>query len=62
MGVSVEVRVSNWQNRFLPPEDRGEDIDCQALVDSGAIELALPAELIEQLKLEQLDTVRSWRL
>jgi len=55
---SVKVNVRNWQNRFLPSERRGEDVECEALVDSGAAELALPAEMIEQLKLEELDTVR----
>jgi clan AA aspartic protease len=59
MGVfTVEMRVRNWQNRYLPPERQGEEVVCEALVDSGAAELALPAELIERLKLEQLGSVR----
>ena len=58
MGVfSVPVRVRNWQNRFLPPTRRGEEVTCNALVDTGALELALPAELIECLKLELIDSV-----
>ncbi len=58
MGVfSVQVKLRNWQNRFLPEEKRGEDAQCEALVDSGATELALPGEIIERLKLEQLGAV-----
>jgi clan AA aspartic protease len=59
MGVfSVPIKVRNWQNRFLPPDRQGEEVSCEALVDSGAIELALPAELIERLKLEELGRIR----
>jgi clan AA aspartic protease len=59
MGVfSVPIKVRNWQNRFLPPDKQGEEISCEALVDSGVAELALPAELIERLKLEELGAVR----
>lgn len=59
MGVfKVEVKLRNWQNKFLPDEKKGDSINCNALVDSGAAELALPAEMIGSLKLEELDTVR----
>lgn len=59
MGVfTVRVRIKNWQNRYLPPEKQGQDVECEALVDSGVAELALPTEMIEQLKLEQLGTVQ----
>lgn len=59
MGVfHVPIKVRNWQNRFLPPNRRGEEITCEALVDSGAAELALPVDLIERLKLEELGNVR----
>ncbi len=59
MGVfSVKMQLKNWQNRFLPEEKRGEDISCDALVDSGAAELALPIELISRLKLENLGGIR----
>ena len=59
MGVCrVTVKVRNWQNRYLPAEGRGEEIQCEALADSGAAELALPAELIERLRLEPLGGVR----
>jgi clan AA aspartic protease len=55
---SVPIKVRNWQNRFLPPERQGEEISCDALVDSGAAELALPVDLIERMKLEEVGIVR----
>lgn len=59
MGVfRVSVKVRNWQNRYLPPDKQGEEIECEALVDSGAAELALPVEVIERLRLEPLGEVR----
>lgn len=59
MGVfRVKLKVRNWQNRYLPPEKRGKEIACEALVDSGAAELALPVDLIEVLKLEPLGDVQ----
>ena len=59
MGVfKVQIKVRNWQNRFLPEEERGEDIVCEALVDSGAVQLSLPVELVERLKLMELGQVR----
>lgn len=54
----VEIKVRNWQNRFLPEEERGEDIVCNALVDSGAVQLSLPAQLVERLKLMELGQIR----
>jgi len=54
----VEIEVRNWQNRFLREEERGEDIVCKALVDSGAVQLSLPAERVERLKLMELGQVR----
>lgn len=54
MGVfRVPVTLKNWQNQFLPEDQRGEDIQCDARVDTGAVELALPVDLIERLKLRQ---------
>ncbi len=36
MGVfNVKLKLRNWQNRFLPDGKKGEDIECDALVDSG---------------------------
>ena len=59
MGVFyVPITLRNWQNRFLPPERQGEEVACEALVDSGAAELALPVDLVERLKLEELGNVR----
>ena len=58
MGVfRVPIILKNWQNQFLPSEARGEDVQCEAMVDSGAVQLALPAEVIEQLRLLPLDTI-----
>lgn len=59
MGVfTVPLKIKNWQNRYLPIEKQGEEIECEALVDSGAAELSIPTEFIERLKLEQLGTVQ----
>ena len=59
MGVfSVPIKVRNWQNRFLPPDKQGEEITCDAIVDSDAAALALPIDLLERLKLEALGNVR----
>ena len=55
---SVPVKLRSWQNGRLPEDERGEDIECEALVDSGAAELALPAEMIEHLKLEETGKVQ----
>jgi len=54
----VQIQIRNWQNRFLPPKKQGQEVSCDALVDSGAVELSLPANLIEQLKLEELGKIR----
>lgn len=59
MGIFyVGAKVRNWQNRFLAPDRQGDEVTCDMLVDSGAAELALPAELIESLRLEELGEVR----
>ncbi len=59
MGVfQVPVTLKNWQNQFLPEERRGRDLQCLAAVDSGAAELALPGNIIEQLRLAQTGDVR----
>ena len=60
MGVfTVETKITNWQNRFLPEDERGDEVTCAALVDTGAVELALPAELIERLRLVQVGVIRA---
>ena len=59
MGVfSVPIKLRNWQNRFLPEDQQGEDVECEAPVVSGAAELALPSELIERLRLQEMGEVQ----
>jgi len=59
MGVfHVRVKMRNLFNEYLPPENRGQEIECDVMVDTGAAELALPADIVEQLRLKPLDTVR----
>lgn len=59
MGVfNVAVRMRNLLNQYLPQAERGEDVECEMMVDSGAAELALPAEIVEKLRLKPLDSVR----
>ena len=59
MGVfSVPITVRNWQNQFLPVNQQGKEIHSQAVVDTGAVELALPAENINTLRLQQLDVIK----
>nr|VFK33247.1 MAG: clan AA aspartic protease, AF_0612 family [Candidatus Kentron sp. MB]VFK76113.1 MAG: clan AA aspartic protease, AF_0612 family [Candidatus Kentron sp. MB] len=59
MGVfRVPITMRNWQNRFLPEDQWGEDVDCDAIVDTGAAELAIPAKLVQRLNLEQTGEVR----
>jgi len=61
MGVfRVKVTMRNMFNPFLPEDQRGEDVECEAMVDCGAAELALPVEIIEKLRLRPLDTVRAY--
>ncbi len=54
----VPAKMRNWQNRFLPLEKQGREVSCDMLVDSGAAELALPAEIMDSLKLEDLGAMR----
>lgn len=59
MGVfRVPAILKNWQNEFLAEDRRGEDVECELLVDTEASELALPAEIIARLKLKQTGEVR----
>jgi len=55
-GVPIELR--NWQNQFLPEDQKGEDLRCDAMVDTGAAELAIPTDLIEKLKLKETGEVQ----
>jgi len=50
--------MRNLFNEYLPQEARGQEVECDAMVDTGAAELALPADIIEQLRLKPLDAVR----
>ena len=59
-GFPVPITVRNWQNQFLPPEQHGEELVCDALVDTGAVELALPTELVERLKLKEVGSIRAF--
>ncbi len=54
---TVQIKVKNWQNRFLAEELQGEEVNVEALVDNEVAELALPAEIIKSLNLEELGMV-----
>jgi len=59
MGVfNVTLKMSNLLDRYRPEQERGVDVECEAMVACGAAELALPAEIVEKLRLEPLGTVR----
>lgn len=59
MGVfNVKVRMKNLLNEYLPEGDRGEEVECEMMVDTGAVELALPANIVERLRLKPLGVVR----
>ena len=59
MGVfTVEVTLRNWQNRFIPEGERTQDVACEALVDTGAPELCLPADIVERLNLVEVGRTR----
>ncbi len=57
---SVKVTLRNWQNRFLPEDQRGEEVVCDAIVDSGATELAIPSDVVERLRLVELDKTTAY--
>ena len=59
MGVfSVEIKLRNWQNRFMSEAEQGEEVVCDALVDTGASELCLPADMVERLRLVEVGRIR----
>ena len=61
MGVfRVAARMNNFLNAYLPPTERGEEVECELTVDSGAAELALPAELVQKLRLKPLNSIRAY--
>ena len=53
----VRIKMRNLFNEYLPESERGEDVECDAMVDTGAAELALPAEIVEKLALKAYETV-----
>jgi clan AA aspartic protease len=57
-GFTVRARLKNLLNDWLPESGRGQDVQCELLVDTGAVELALPPDIIERLRLKPLGTVR----
>ena len=61
MGVfDVKVKLRNWQQGLLFPGAEPDPwIACQAVVDSGAVTLALPTEVVEQLRLVPMGEVRA---
>ena len=60
MGVfKVRARMRNLLNDYLPEKDRRQDVECDLTVDTGAVELALPADIVERLRLKPFDTIRA---
>ncbi|MXY46457.1 MAG: hypothetical protein F4Y44_05610 [Chloroflexi bacterium] len=53
----VEVTLRNWQNRFLPPKSAAT-ILFLTLVDTGMSYLCLLADVVETLKLHEIDSMR----
>ena len=61
MGVfSVEVKMKNWPQSLLPEEEHGEDIVCEALVDTNVYNFCVPAELVERLNLIHFEDGRDY--
>lgn len=63
MGVfSVPITVRKWlpPDSSSPGQERSEEITCDALVDCGTMDLALPAEMIERLRLVQVGTIGAY--
>ena len=59
MGVfGVEATLRNWQNRFIPEGERAQDVVCEALADTDASELCLPADIVEILNLVEVGRMR----
>jgi len=61
MGVfSINMKMRNIFNDYLPDAEQGETVECEGIVDSGAAELALPADTVERLRLRPLGTTRDY--
>ncbi len=55
---NVKIDVKNWQNSYLADDKKGESIELEAVVDTEIADLALPADIIERLNLEELGKIR----
>lgn len=53
----VKIKLKNWQSEFLSEKLNNDTLETDALVDTGAVELALPTELIEKLQLKELGKI-----
>ena len=51
---NVKVNMKNWPQSVLPKEKHGEDIVCEALVDTNVYDFCVSAELSERLNLVHL--------
>jgi len=56
---SVALKMRNMFDEYLPEDERGEVVECEAVVDTGAMELVLPADLVERLGLKPLGTIQA---
>ena len=55
MGVfTVEVTLKRWRNAPLLEDEPTQEVVCDALVDTGAVHLCLPADIVERLGLVQV--------
>ena len=48
---NVKVNMKNWPQSVLPEEEHGEDVVCEALVDTNVYDFCVPTELVERLNL-----------
>ena len=61
MGVfSVEVRMRNLLHYLNPEGGTGEDVVCEALVDTGTSDLCLPSEIVKRLGLVVVGRKTMW--
>jgi clan AA aspartic protease len=51
--------MRNLLNDYLPEQERGQEVECDLTVDTGAAELALPADIVERLRLKPFDIMRA---
>jgi predicted aspartyl protease len=56
MGVfTVPIKVRNGQNTYLPSDRQGGEVEYLAIVDLGAVELSLPAEMVSNSSWKNLE-------